>query len=219
MKTLKRILLSTMCIVLFTTCKRNCTDERADNFEDGHRKENCDFGNADNWNKEIIVDSILINGTRIELVDESWRYEPNAAYTSQTEKGWEYMMPSSAQNTYSSRFDREVYLSDTLNSISFHVGIPVATNYETNVRALEFEVFYIDTVQNNGENYSRNDEVFTFVEERNINGVVYYFYDVLVTDIQNDALIGSNFSFSTIDIRIAYEVYFVSYNIIIDNIL
>ena len=211
MKTIKYILLSTLCIILFSTCKRKCQDEHADNFEED-RKSTCDYSHADNWDNEILMDSVMINSNKVDLVDENWLY--TQAYLNEDNV---YGFGSSSD--YDVKFDANLYLNDTLNSISYYFSIPVATNYETNVRTelLEYKLYY--DIGKESNSYDGDEEVFNFIEQKSIGGVDYFCYEIVLNSFVSEGIIidKENYSTSYINLTADYEGFEVYYSLFVNT--
>ena len=200
------ILLTAFCFILATSCKRKCQDERADNYKDD-RKSTCDYSYADNWYKNIIMDSVVINGVKVELENESWNYIE--AYQNEET----HVFDEGALNNYSSEFNTKIYIPDTLKSISYTFGIPVASDYIVNVRN-ELANYYI-SYRDGGSisRYKRSHEIFDFIEEKEINGVKYRFYNIEKNDFISEGyyITQNNYQRTYILLVVNYDIFQVYY--------
>jgi len=199
MKFLTNIFLITILLLLFVGCRRTCQDEKADNFEKGDRKAECKYVNADDWIEEIIIESILINGAKLELFDENWQY-------------------GVGKNIYSANFSEDDFLDDTLKSITYNIGIPIGSDFTVDVDEFYFNISYSSDSLTGVQILIRNQEIFTFIEERIVDGVTYYFYKVELQNIDDYAIIDkNNFLSSYILIYTRYDVYRPEFSVIISN--
>jgi len=196
---IKYLLLCTTYLLLLSGCKRKCQDEKADNFEKGDRKAECKYVNADDWIEEIIIDSILINGAKLELFDENWQY-------------------GVGKNSFSANFDGDKFLNDTLKSITYNIGVPIGSDFTVDVDEFYFNISYSSDTLTGVQILIRNQEIFTFIEERIVNGVTYYSYKVELQNIDDEAIIDkNNFLSSYILIYTRYDVYRPEFSVIISN--
>ena len=214
MKKQKHIFLIIIYCLLIIACKRerNCTDERADNFEED-RKSTCDYSHADDWDKDIIVDSVLINGVKIVLENENW-------YFRGSEHDENYVYGNGGISYYSSEYNSISFLEDTLESIACYFGIPIASDYE--IETIEGNLFRIASIDslNNLQYYSRDESVFKFMDERVVNGFNYRFYSIEINDLANEEIIfKQDKRFLDIYISVIYDVFNANYSLDIDRIL
>lgn len=175
---IKYLLVITIYCLLITACKRECQDERADNYGEGHRKDNCDYSYADNWYENIIVDSIIISGVNVEYEDETF------IYTDAEYRNLENLYVPETRNSVTWRIDPDRYLIDTLSSISYYFGVPVPDDFEISLNKYHFDLEGEDP----GEGLRISGDLDVF-EERKINGVNYYFFEFHFRGIQNKSQI------------------------------